>query len=71
MNKLVITTVDKIKIPYGGCKIVAQKAGVSIFTVTNVLNGKSNNPKVLAEIKNYLHELIGLKNEIKNLNETL
>lgn len=54
----------KISLPYGGVQEVARMAGVSVFTVGNVLKGKSNNTNVLKAIRDYWTEIETLKVEI-------
>ncbi|PZP43828.1 MAG: hypothetical protein DI598_15270 [Pseudopedobacter saltans] len=53
-------------LPYGGVKEVAQRAKVSVFTVGNVLRGKSQNKRVLEEVRNFLKEIEDVKQEIQN-----
>ncbi len=53
--------------PHGSLKEVAAMAGVTIYTVSRVLNGKSNNRKVLKSITDYLSDLKSEKNELLDL----
>ncbi|PQJ11764.1 hypothetical protein CJD36_008190 [Flavipsychrobacter stenotrophus] len=58
----------KASIPYGGFKEIAASANTSVYTVSRVVNGKSRNRKVLAEINNYL---AGLRNDKETLQDNL
>lgn len=71
MKKIVKETAVKIELPHGAGKKVAEMAGVSIFTVSNVLSGKSKNTKVLTAIRDYLKQIGELKNEISVLTKEI
>ena len=48
--------IPKINLPHGAQKIIASKANVSDHTVTNVLNGTSQNLAVSKAIKEVLND---------------
>jgi hypothetical protein len=59
----------KGKIPYGGVKEIAERAKTSIYTVSRVVNGKSENVKVLRAITQYLKDVKNTKKELTELTE--
>lgn len=65
----IITAQIKEKIPYGGIKEIAEKANISIYTVSRVLNGKSKNRKVVRAISEYLKEVKNTNQELQSLIE--
>lgn len=46
----------KKAIPYGGIKEVAKRANTTIYTVSRVIRGGSNNPIVLRVLAEYIEE---------------
>jgi|GEM_PF-4791943 len=61
------TVKNKVHVPHGAIKDIAKRADVSIYTVSNVIRGKSQNRKVLEAIRDYLAELNTVKNDIQEL----
>lgn len=58
MQKNGINTAEIKKIlPHGSVKEVAKRSKMSIYTVSRVLNGSSNNPFILKEIEAYILEV--------------
>jgi transcriptional regulator with XRE-family HTH domain len=56
----------KAKIPHGYAKQIAKKAGVNRVTVSNWLNGKSDNVLVELAVLEVLAELSEKKNSLLN-----
>ena len=54
----------KSKIPHGSAKMIAEKAGVNIVTVSKWINGTSNNVNVEIAILEVLAELSEKKNAL-------
>ena len=57
----------KKMLPYGSIKTIASRSNVSIFTVSRVIKGSSNNPNVLKNIKDYIKEIQQLDQDINSL----
>ena len=57
----------KKMLPYGSIKTIARRSDVSIFTVSRVIKGSSNNPKVLRNIKDYIEEINKVDSDINSL----
>lgn len=60
------TTKIKEKIPHGGLKIIAKMSGTTIYTVSRVVNGRSENQKVKKAITKYLNKLNKQHTEFNN-----
>lgn len=54
----------KAKVPHGSAKEIAAKAGVNRITVSNWLNGKSDNPLVEIAVLELVAELEEKKNAL-------
>jgi hypothetical protein len=54
-------------LPYGSIKTIARRSDVSIFTVSRVIKGSSNNPNVLKNIKDYIEEINKVDSDINSL----
>lgn len=54
---MINTEAIKKILPHGACKEIAIRSNVTIFTVSRVLNGTSNNYKVLKNMKDYIEEV--------------
>lgn len=67
MQNIVKNNKIKSAIPHGGVTEIAKIAGVTIFTVSRVLSGKSRNNKVLNAIAVYLDGLKSTNNKIASL----
>lgn len=57
----------KKMLPYGAIKTIAGRSNVSIFTVSRVIKGSSNNPLVLKNIKDYIEEIKKIDNDLNSL----
>ena len=69
MQKIGINIEDLKKImPHGAIKEVAKRSKTSIYTVSRVFRGKSNNVSVIKAIKVYVDEMKATKEAI---NETV
>lgn len=66
-NKVRNTRGIKKMLPYGSIKIIAGRSNVSIFTVSRVIKGSSNNPEVLKNIKAYIEEVKKVDNDLNSL----
>lgn len=55
----------KAAMPYGSLSEIAKRSETSIYTVSRVVNGKSNNNKVLKEISLYLKERVNTMDTIR------
>lgn len=71
--KVIVRNTSKIKeiIPYGGIKEIAEMANCSIYTVSRVINGKSNNKKVTDALTKFLKNLNTKKVDLENTVATL
>lgn len=58
-------------LPYGAIKEVAKRSNTSIYTVSRVLNGGSNNVDVINKLKEYVSEMKNTKEEINNTVQSL
>lgn len=58
-------------LPHGSIKEIANRCGVTIFTVSRVVNGHSNNTKVKRGIADYLNELAEMEESIANKSKAL
>ncbi len=72
MKKVAINNAKlKEVLPHGACKEVAKRSKTSIYTVSRVLNGRSNNMNVVNEIRKYVEELRTTKEQINETVEAL
>ncbi|WP_312340618.1 hypothetical protein [Sphingobacterium sp.] len=55
----------KKKLPHGAQKEIAEKSGKTIYTVSRVLCGKSNNKEVLKAIHEYVLEMNSINNDLE------
>ena len=68
MKKNKINTIGiKNMLPYGAHKVIARRANVTVFKVSRVINGHSNNPLVLKNLKDYMEEIKKIDNDIDSL----
>jgi len=68
MQKNSVNTAEIKKIlPYGAIKKIAKESNKSIFTVSRVLKGASNNQDVKKSIKEYLQEMNDNDKELNTL----
>lgn len=65
-NKINTQAVKKL-LPYGANKVIAMRSNVTVFTVSRVINGYSNNPNVLKSLKDYIEEIKKVDNDINSL----
>jgi hypothetical protein len=65
-NKINTKGIKKI-LPHGAIKMIASRANVTVFTVSRVVNGTSNSPKVLMAIKDYIEEIKEIDNGLNSL----
>lgn len=56
-------------LPYGSMKKIALRSKKSIYTVSRVVNGGSNNTDVMNSIKDYLQEMNANKKELRAIIE--
>lgn len=65
------TKVLKKALPQGAAKEIASRCRVTTTTVSRVINGKSENAKVLNEIANYLLEQSRAKERVNKMAKKL
>ena len=70
MKKL-INNIAELKeiLPYGAMKDIALQSGTSIFTVSRVFSGKSNNVKVIKGIVDYIKSVDSSIAELERFNK--
>lgn len=67
--KKVNQNIAKIKeiLPHGSLKEIALRSNTTIFTVSRVFNGKSNNQKVLSAIIDYAKEIKSVNTQLEQV----